>query len=54
MPRPAVGRIIDAIRSSGIFRDIHAAGAHIAVAWDINGAEFGRVAVGLPLGNPNV
>ncbi len=36
------------------FRDIHAAVAHIGVAWDVNGAEFGRAAVGLPHGNPNV
>ena len=44
-------------RRSGLqrhFRDVHAAAAHIAVSWDVNGAEFGRVAVGLPLGNPNV
>ena len=30
------------------FRDIHAACAQINVSWDINGPEFGRVAVGLP------
>jgi 3-hydroxy-9,10-secoandrosta-1,3,5(10)-triene-9,17-dione monooxygenase len=35
-------------------RDIHAAAGHIGVSWDINGAEFGRTALGLPLGNPNV
>ena len=35
-------------------RDIHAATGHIGVSWDINAAEFGRVALGLPLGNPNV
>jgi 3-hydroxy-9,10-secoandrosta-1,3,5(10)-triene-9,17-dione monooxygenase len=35
-------------------RDIHAAAGHIGVSWDINAAEFGRVALGLPLGNPNV
>ena len=35
-------------------RDIHAAAGHIGVSWDINGAESGRVALGLPLGNPNV
>lgn len=36
------------------FRDIHAGAVHIGVAWDVNGAEFGRTALGLPLGNPNV
>ena len=36
------------------FRDIHAAIGHIGVSWDVNGAEFGRTAIGLPLGNPNV
>ena len=36
------------------FRDIHAGVSHIGVAWDVNGAEFGRTAVGLPHGNPNV
>jgi 3-hydroxy-9,10-secoandrosta-1,3,5(10)-triene-9,17-dione monooxygenase len=35
------------------FRDVHAACAHIGLAWDINGAEYGRVALGLA-GNPNV
>ena len=35
-------------------RDIHAATGHIGVSWDVNAAEFGRVALGLPLGNPNV
>jgi 3-hydroxy-9,10-secoandrosta-1,3,5(10)-triene-9,17-dione monooxygenase len=35
------------------FRDVHAANAHIGLSWDINGAEYGRVALGLP-GNPNV
>lgn len=36
------------------FRDIHAAISHIGVSWDLNAAEFGRTAVGLPPGNPNV
>ncbi len=35
-------------------RDIHAASGHIGVSWDINAAEFGRTALGLPLDNPNV
>lgn len=34
------------------FRDIHAAAAQIHLSWDINGPEFGRVAVGLPAANP--
>ena len=29
------------------FRDIHAAGSQIQVIFDINGAEFGRVELGL-------
>ena len=29
------------------FRDVHAAAAQINISWDINGPEFGRVAVGL-------
>ena len=36
------------------FRDIHAAISHIGVAWDVNAAEYGRSAIGLPIGNPNV
>lgn len=35
------------------FRDVHAALSHIGLSWDINGADFGRVALGLP-GNPAV
>jgi 3-hydroxy-9,10-secoandrosta-1,3,5(10)-triene-9,17-dione monooxygenase len=30
------------------FRDIHAANAHYVLNWDINGAMYGRVALGLP------
>ncbi|MBV9863286.1 MAG: acyl-CoA dehydrogenase [Alphaproteobacteria bacterium] len=30
------------------FRDVHAANAHYVLNWDINGAMFGRVALGLP------
>jgi len=30
------------------FRDAHAANAHFALAWDVNGALYGRVALGLP------
>ena len=36
------------------FRDIHAGLGHIGVSWDVNGAGFGRVALGLPPDNPNV
>jgi 3-hydroxy-9,10-secoandrosta-1,3,5(10)-triene-9,17-dione monooxygenase len=30
------------------FRDVHAANAHYVLNWDINGAVYGRVALGLP------
>jgi len=30
------------------FRDVHAANAHYMLNWDINGAVYGRVALGLP------
>ena len=30
------------------FRDVHAANAHYTLNWDINGAVYGRVALGLP------
>jgi 3-hydroxy-9,10-secoandrosta-1,3,5(10)-triene-9,17-dione monooxygenase len=30
------------------FRDVHAANAHYMLNWDVNGAVFGRVALGLP------
>ena len=33
------------------FRDIHAAAHQIHLSWDINGAEFGRIAAGLPATN---
>lgn len=36
------------------FRDIHAAAGQIHISWDINGPEFGRVAVGLAPNNPNL
>ena len=29
------------------FRDIHAANAHFMLNWDVNGAVYGRVALGL-------
>jgi 3-hydroxy-9,10-secoandrosta-1,3,5(10)-triene-9,17-dione monooxygenase len=35
------------------FRDVHAAVAHIGLSWDINGVEYGRIALGLA-GNPGV
>jgi len=34
------------------FRDVHAANAHYVLNWDINGAVFGRVALGLPPDSP--
>jgi 3-hydroxy-9,10-secoandrosta-1,3,5(10)-triene-9,17-dione monooxygenase len=30
------------------FRDVHAANAHYVLNWDVNGAVYGRVALGLP------
>jgi 3-hydroxy-9,10-secoandrosta-1,3,5(10)-triene-9,17-dione monooxygenase len=30
------------------FRDVHAANAHYTLTWDVNGAIYGRVALGLP------
>jgi 3-hydroxy-9,10-secoandrosta-1,3,5(10)-triene-9,17-dione monooxygenase len=30
------------------FRDAHAANAHYALSWDVNGTQWGRVALGLP------
>ncbi len=30
------------------FRDVHAANAHYVLTWDVNGAIYGRVALGLP------
>ena len=30
------------------FRDVHAANAHYMLTWDVNGAIYGRVALGLP------
>jgi len=30
------------------FRDVHAANAHYMLNWDVNGAVYGRVALGLP------
>lgn len=36
------------------FRDAHAAAAQIQVSWDINGVEYGRVAVGLEPTNPAI
>jgi 3-hydroxy-9,10-secoandrosta-1,3,5(10)-triene-9,17-dione monooxygenase len=30
------------------FRDVHAANAHYMLNWDVNGAMYGRVALGLP------
>jgi 3-hydroxy-9,10-secoandrosta-1,3,5(10)-triene-9,17-dione monooxygenase len=30
------------------FRDAHAANAHYALSWDVNGTQWGRIAMGLP------
>ena len=30
------------------FRDVHAANAHYALSWDVNGTLWGRLALGLP------
>jgi 3-hydroxy-9,10-secoandrosta-1,3,5(10)-triene-9,17-dione monooxygenase len=30
------------------FRDVHAANAHYTLTWDVNGAIYGRVALGQP------
>ena len=30
------------------FRDAHAANAHYALSWDVNGTLWGRIALGLP------
>ncbi len=30
------------------FRDAHAAAAHYALSWDVNGTQWGRIALGLP------
>ena len=34
------------------FRDVHAANAHYVLAWDVNAAIYGRVALGLPPDTP--
>jgi 3-hydroxy-9,10-secoandrosta-1,3,5(10)-triene-9,17-dione monooxygenase len=36
------------------FRDVHAAAAQINISWDINGPEYGRVAIGLPPTNASL
>lgn len=36
------------------FRDIHAANAHYALSWDVNGTLWGRAALGLPPETPMV
>ena len=33
-----------------LLRDIHAAGQHIALSWDVAGSTYGRVMFGLPPG----
>jgi 3-hydroxy-9,10-secoandrosta-1,3,5(10)-triene-9,17-dione monooxygenase len=34
------------------FRDVHAANGHFALSWNVNGALYGRVALGLPPDSP--
>ena len=36
------------------FRDIHAANAHYALSWDVNGTMWGRAALGLPIEAPTL
>jgi hypothetical protein len=33
-----------------LLRDVHAAGQHMALSWDVAGSIYGRVACGLPPG----
>jgi hypothetical protein len=33
-----------------LLRDVHAAGQHMALSWDVAGSVYGRVACGLPPG----
>ena len=37
-----------------IFRDIHAAGTHINLNWEITAVSYGRISLGLPPDNPMV
>ena len=55
----ALDRLFASAGAGGIFleseaqrllRDIHAAGQHIALSWDVAGSTYGRVAFGLPPG----
>jgi 3-hydroxy-9,10-secoandrosta-1,3,5(10)-triene-9,17-dione monooxygenase len=55
----AVDRLFASAGAGGIFldseaqrllRDIHAAGQHIALSWDVAGSTYGRVVFGLPPG----
>ena len=59
----AVDLIFTAVGGAGIyldapiqraFRDIHAANAHYALSWDVNGTLWGRVALGLPPDAPTL
>jgi 3-hydroxy-9,10-secoandrosta-1,3,5(10)-triene-9,17-dione monooxygenase len=42
------GGLYDSNPIQRAFRDVHAANAHYALSWDVNGALYGRVALGLP------
>jgi 3-hydroxy-9,10-secoandrosta-1,3,5(10)-triene-9,17-dione monooxygenase len=46
------GAIHDAHPLQRALRDVHAANGHIGVSWDLNGAIYGRVALGLPADFP--
>jgi 3-hydroxy-9,10-secoandrosta-1,3,5(10)-triene-9,17-dione monooxygenase len=57
----AVDLIFTAVGGAGVylknpmqrcFRDVHAANAHYALSWDVNGTLYGRVALGLPPNEP--
>jgi 3-hydroxy-9,10-secoandrosta-1,3,5(10)-triene-9,17-dione monooxygenase len=59
----AVDLIFTAVGGAGIymhapiqraFRDIHAANAHYALSWDVNGTMWGRAALGLPPEGPTL
>jgi 3-hydroxy-9,10-secoandrosta-1,3,5(10)-triene-9,17-dione monooxygenase len=41
------GGLYDSNPIQRAFRDVHAANAHYALSWDVNGAMYGRVALGL-------
>lgn len=48
------GGIYDGNPIQRAFRDIHAGAGHISLVWDVAGTLYGRVALGLPSGNPTI